>query len=55
MIVARHPDDGYICKRLEKIGRRVIHLASLDPAYGTVTIPRDERLIVGTVRLVWRG
>lgn len=55
VIVARHPDDGYVCKRVEKIGRRVIHLASLDSAYGAVTIPRDERLIVGTVRLVWRG
>ena len=55
VIVARHPDDGYVCKRVEKLGRRTIHLASLNPAHGPVTIPRDERLIVGTVRVVWRG
>jgi SOS-response transcriptional repressor LexA len=55
VVVARHPDDGYVCKRVEKLGRREIHLASIDPAYGSVIIPRDERLIVGTVRLVWRG
>ena len=57
VVVARHPgvEDGYLCKRVERVGRRELLLASLDPAYGTVTIPRDERLIVGTVRLVWRG
>jgi len=54
VIVARHPDDGYVCKRVEKIGRRDVLLASLNPAFGTVTIPRDERLIVGTVRAAWR-
>lgn len=54
VVVARHPEDGYVCKRVEKIGRRTVHLASLNPAYDAVTIPRDERLIVGTVRLVWR-
>ncbi|HET9011036.1 MAG TPA: S24 family peptidase, partial [Gemmatimonadaceae bacterium] len=57
VVVARHPgvEDGYLCKRVERVSRRELLLASLDPAYGTVTIPRDERLIVGTVRLVWRG
>jgi hypothetical protein len=55
VVVARHPDDGYVCKRVERVGRREVLLASLDPAYGTVTIPRDERLVVGTVRLVWRA
>lgn len=55
VVVARHPDDGYVCKRVEKIGRRDVVLASLNPACGTVTIPRDERLIVGTVRVAWRG
>jgi len=53
VVVARHPDDGYVCKRVEKIGRRDVLLASLNPACGTVTIPHDERLIVGTVRVAW--
>jgi SOS-response transcriptional repressor LexA len=55
VVVARHPDDGYVCKRIERVGKREVLLTSLDPAYGTVTIPRDERLVVGTVRLVWRN
>jgi hypothetical protein len=57
VVVARHPslDDGFICKRVERMGRREVLLASIDEAFGTVTIPRDERLIVGTVRLVWRA
>jgi SOS-response transcriptional repressor LexA len=56
IVIARHPspDDGYVCKRVERVGRRDVLLASLDAAFGTVTIPRDERLVVGTVRLVWR-
>jgi SOS-response transcriptional repressor LexA len=56
VVVARHPgsEDGYVCKRVERVGRREVLLSSLDAAYGTVTIPRDDRLVVGTVRLVWR-
>lgn len=57
IVVARHAtvEDGYVCKRVERIGRREVLLASLDHTYGTVTIPRDPRLIVGTVRAVWRA
>jgi hypothetical protein len=55
IVVARNSDDDYVCKRVERVGRREVLLASLDPGYGTVTIPRDERLVVGTVRLVWRA
>ncbi len=57
VIVARHAgiEDGYLCKRVARVGRRDVDLASIDPAYGSVTIPRDDRLVVGTVRLVWRA
>jgi SOS-response transcriptional repressor LexA len=55
VVVARHPDDGYVCKRVHRVGRRDIELASLNPAYAAVTIPRDERLVVGTVRAAWRA
>jgi SOS-response transcriptional repressor LexA len=55
IVVARHPADGYVCKRVERIGRREVLLASLDASYGTLVIPRDERLVVGTVRLAWRA
>jgi phage repressor protein C with HTH and peptisase S24 domain len=53
IVVARHPENGYVCKRVERIGRRDVLLASLNRACDDVTIPRDERLIVGTVRVVW--
>jgi hypothetical protein len=55
VIVARRPDHGYVCKRVERVGRRDVLLSSLDLDYGTMTIPRDPILIVGTVRLVWRA
>ena len=57
VVVARHanPEDGYVCKRVERIGRREIVLASINAEHGSVVIPRDERLIVGTVRLAWRA
>jgi phage repressor protein C with HTH and peptisase S24 domain len=55
IVVARRPDDGYVCKRVECIGRRDVLLASLNRACEDVTIPRDERLIVGTVRVAWKA
>jgi SOS-response transcriptional repressor LexA len=53
VIVARHPDDGYVCKRVSRVRRRVIELASLEPGWPPITIPRDPALVVGTVLLVW--
>jgi SOS-response transcriptional repressor LexA len=53
VIVARHPDDGYVCKRVRGIRRDTIELASLAAGRPTIVIPRDPRLIVGTVMLVW--
>jgi SOS-response transcriptional repressor LexA len=53
IIVARHPEDGYICKVVQRIRSATIELTSLDPSRPPVTIPRDDRLIVGTVVVVW--
>ena len=53
VIVARHPDDGYVCKRVSRVGRTSIELASLAPGLPPIAIPRDARLVVGTVMLVW--
>jgi len=55
VVARRGEDEGYVCKRVERIGAREVVLASLNPAYPEVTIPHDERLIVGTVRAAWRG
>jgi len=53
VIVARHPDDGYVCKRVSRVRRESIELASLAPGRPPIVIPRDARLVVGTVMLVW--
>ena len=53
VIVARHPEDGYVCKRVSRVRRTSIELASLAPGLPPIAIPRDARLVVGTVMLVW--
>ena len=53
VIVARHPDDGYVCKRVSRVRRTSIELASLAPGRPPIAIQRDARLVVGTVMLVW--
>lgn len=53
VIVARHPDDGYVCKRVHRVGRKRIELASLEPGRPPIVIPRDSSLVLGTVLMVW--
>ena len=53
VIVARHPDDGYVVKRVDRLTPTTIQLASLNAGYPTLAIPRDPSLIVGTVVLRW--
>jgi SOS-response transcriptional repressor LexA len=55
VIVARHPDDGYVCKRVAKVGRDRLELASLAPGRPPITVPRRQELILGTVVLVSCG
>jgi hypothetical protein len=53
VVVARHPDDGYVVKRVERVGRRALTLASVNPAYGGVEIPRRPGLLLGRVVAAW--
>ena len=53
VIVARHPDDGYVCKRVSRIRRDAIELSSLEPGRPRIVIPREPSSVVGTVILVW--
>lgn len=53
VIVARHPDDGYVVKRVARLTPTSIHLAALNPGYPPISIPRDPSLIVGTVVMRW--
>jgi len=53
IIVARHPEDGYVCKLVQRVRGRSIELASLQPGRPLITIPRDAALVVGTVVMIW--
>ncbi|MEJ7812828.1 MAG: S24 family peptidase [Gemmatimonadaceae bacterium] len=53
IVVARHPDDGYVVKRVGAVSAEHVELTSLNRAYSPIRIPRDERLIVGTVVVRW--
>jgi len=53
VVVARHPDDGYVCKRVSRVRREVIELSSLERDRPLIVVPRDPACIVGTVVLVW--
>ncbi|AHG93509.1 Peptidase S24/S26A/S26B, conserved region (plasmid) [Gemmatirosa kalamazoonensis] len=53
VIVARHPDDGYVCKRVKRVRARAVELESLAPGRPLISIPRDPGLVVGQVVAVW--
>lgn len=53
IVVARRPDDGYVVKRVGALTAREVELTSLNPGYPPVRIPRDDRLVVGTVVMRW--
>jgi phage repressor protein C with HTH and peptisase S24 domain len=53
VVVARRPDDGYVCKRVRRLTPRGAELESLAPGRPVIRLPRDERLVVGQVVAVW--
>ncbi|MDB4906766.1 MAG: Peptidase conserved region [Gemmatimonadetes bacterium] len=53
VIVARHPEDGYVCKAVDRVTQREVILRSLAPDRKPIVLPRDKKLILGTVVLVW--
>jgi phage repressor protein C with HTH and peptisase S24 domain len=53
VVVARRPDDGYVCKRVGRLTARVAELESLAPGREVIRIPRDDQLVVGQVVAVW--
>ena len=53
VVVARVPDDGYVCKRVRALRAGVAELESLAPGRPTIVIPRDDRLVVGQVVATW--
>jgi len=53
VIIAEHPDAGYVCKKVSHFSRDEIFLESLNPEWPPVTIPRQPNLVLGTVLMVW--
>ena len=49
VIVARLPDQGHVVKRVASIKDDRIELASFNPGYDPIFIPRDRSSVVGTV------
>jgi SOS-response transcriptional repressor LexA len=54
-VVARHPEDGYVCKRVRRVRGATIELESLAPDRPIITLPRDDELVLGVVVAVWAG
>ena len=54
VIVARVPEQGYVCKRVSRVTNSYIELDSLAAGHGAIRIPRRQALIFGTVLMVWR-
>lgn len=53
VVVARRPDDGYVVKRVGQLRQRSVELVSLNPEFPPIRLPRDPRLLLGTVVLRW--
>jgi hypothetical protein len=54
VIVARHPEHGYVVKQVGRVSSMRIELLSLNAAYAPLVIPNDATLVLGTVLLRWR-
>lgn len=53
VIVARHPEHGYVVKRVGRVSSVRVELVSLNADYAPLEIPNDSALVLGTVLLRW--
>ena len=53
VVVARHPEHGYVVKRVGRLTPARVELESLNADYPTLEIPNDAALVLGTVVLRW--
>jgi phage repressor protein C with HTH and peptisase S24 domain len=53
VIIARHPENGYVVKRVGRVAGEQVELLSLNADFAPMHIPRDERLVLGTVVARW--
>jgi peptidase S24-like protein len=53
VVVARHPEHGYVVKRVGRMTPARVELESLNADYPTLEIPNDAALVLGIVVLRW--
>lgn len=53
IVVARRPDDGYVVKRVGRLGARAIELLSLNLDFPPIRIPHRAGAVLGTVVFRW--
>ena len=55
VVVARHPEHGYVVKRVGRMGAWGLPLQSLNPAYPTLVLAAGAGALIGPVVLRWCG
>jgi hypothetical protein len=53
VVVVRHPENGYVVKRVGMVGALHVELTSFNPDFAPIRVPRDPSLVLGTVILRW--
>ena len=53
--VARHPEHGYVVKRVERRGGRALSLVSLNAAYPPLELRPGRGALLGPIVLRWCG
>jgi SOS-response transcriptional repressor LexA len=49
LVVVRLPDDGFVVKRVARLSRQSLELASFNPAYASIVVQRERGAVLGTV------
>lgn len=53
VVVVRHPENGYVVKRVGAVGSVDVELTSFNADFPPIRVPRDPSLVLGTVVLRW--
>jgi hypothetical protein len=53
VVVVRHPENGYVVKRVGAVGPLHVELTSFNADFAPIRVPRDPSLVLGTVILRW--
>ena len=53
VVVAQHPENGYVVKRVGRVRSESLELCSLNPRWPPITVPRRDDTVLGTV--IMRG